>query len=333
MISSLRGLSIGTALLAFVQGPGSAGAVQLRAIEDVPSIRTYRMDAQLQAGVAPRFQATAVKAFYGKDPERYSIRVELTEGEREPIPIEARLVDGTIYFRMKTQWAPVEKFHLAEMTVITPRHLLGIGDRLDEVGREELHGRSVIHLRGDKSDLPPVRSGSESMDFSKMDHATVDLWVDREEHFIVRMHIAAEGTERGQALPVDIRFEYSEFNVPIAVEAPTTDETVHVEQPRQPSQADVDRKLGFVFPIPEGSHAAIYGATVSLLTNMPLAEARAYADRSMAGAGFQSVEVVERAPGEFYTDYERNGRTVGVAVFQVTERGATIQVNALKMAP
>jgi hypothetical protein len=274
-----------------------------------------------------------VEGLYGKDPERYSVRVSLVEGDRAPVPLEARLVDGTIFFRMKTKWGEVEKFNLAESTVITPNHLLGIGDRLTEVGTETLHGREVVHLRGDRGDLPKVQSGSDSMDFSKMDDATVDLWVDRDERFIVKMHVVAHGTERGQTFPVDIAFEYSEFNAPLSIEAPADEDRVHVEAPVMPSQREVTEKLGFEFPIPEGSHVAIYGATVTIVTNMPLTVARSYAASSMQAAGFAVVKETEIATGEFYTDYRREARTLGVMIFQVSERGATIQVNAKKPAP
>ena len=53
----------------------------------------------------------------------------------------------------------------------------------------------------------------------------------------------------------------------------------------------------------------------------------------MVAAGFRSTDSVERAPGEFHTDYAAGEPTVGVLVFQVTERGATILVNALEALP
>jgi hypothetical protein len=96
------------------------------------------------------------------------------------------------------------------------------------------------------------------------------------------------------------------------------------------TQADVSRKLGFEFALPEGSQVAIYGATVSLVTTMPLTAAREYTARALRDAGFVLQETVERSPGEFYSDFTQGDRTLGVLVFQVTERGATIQLGAPK---
>lgn len=101
-------------------------------------------------------------------------------------------------------------------------------------------------------------------------------------------------------------------------------------EPAQPTQADVTRQLGFEFPIPPNSHVSIYGATVNFVTSMPLAEARKYVSETMVSIGFQAGDEVERAKGEFFTDYFVGERAVGVLVFQVSDRGATIQVGAPK---
>jgi hypothetical protein len=141
--------------------------------------------------------------------------------DRDPVTMEALLVEGLLYSKFTDTWVAVDKFNVEELIVFTPEHLLGIEEKLEEIGVEAHHGRTVVHLQGGKDDLPVVLSGSDSIDFSKMDQAVLDLWVDRDERFIAKVHITAQVRERGGIQPLDVRYEYSDFNKPITVNKPS----------------------------------------------------------------------------------------------------------------
>lgn len=325
-------LSFPVLLLLLIPAGAPLEGAELRSIADVPGIDTYKVRAQFGVGGPPPFQLIEMDGVYGKTPERYHLRVTVTEKDRDPVSIEALLVDGQLYSKFTDKWVAVDKFNFEELIVFTPEHLLGIEEKLEEIGVEELHGRKVVHLRGDKDDLPTVTSGSDSIDFSKMDQVALDLWVDRDERFIAKVQIAAQAMERGVLQPLDVSYEYSDFNEPITVNKPSSVVVPQTETPPELTQADVTGALGFEFTLPEDAKVLnIIGATVSILTTMPLDDARAYTERAMRTAGFTPGAEVERYPGEFYTDYTKGERTIGVLVFQVTESGATISVGALKI--
>lgn len=317
-------------VLLFIQTVGYGYASDLRRIEDVPGIETYRMKAQFRAGETPSLQQTEAEGVFGKTPERHGLQITLRKAGRDPVVMEIRLVGGQLYQRMTGKWGKIEKYNLDELILLTPDQLFGIVDSLESLGDEVLNGRKVFHLRGDKDDLPVVGGGSDTIDFSRMDRADLDLWIDREERFVVKIQIQAQVQERGQLLPIVMVLEYSEFNEVVAVEQPPLEEIVKEPQPPAVTQANVTQKLGFEFPVPEGAHISIYGATVNLLTSMPLTEARNYTERAMRAAGYTPKKEIERAPGEFYADYDREGANLGVLVFQVTPKGATIQLGAIK---
>lgn len=332
-MSHLKQLCCSSFLLLLIVSPGAyPGGAGFRSIADVPGIETYKVLARFSVGGPPPFQLIEMDGVYGKVPERYHVRVSVTDKDRDPVIIEALLADGQLYSKFTTNWVAVEKFHLEELVVFTPEHLLGIEGKLTEVGAEDHQGREVVHLRGGKENLPKVVSGSDSIDFSRMESAVLDLWVDQDERFIARVHIAAQAMERGALQPFDVTYEYSGFNEPVTVKKPVDAVVPQNVAPPAPTQADATRALGFEFTIPGGGRVInIVGATVSMITAMPLDDARAYAGEAMRAAGFTPGEEVEQYPGEFYTDYTKGERTVGVLVFQVTDSGATITVGSPKV--
>jgi len=326
---SLRCFPVLFCLLSLAGAP--LPGAELRPIADAPGIATYKEQARFRVGENPPFQLIEMDGVHGKDPEQYHRQITITEKNRDPVTIEALLVDGQLYAKWTTRWAATEKFNLEELIVLTPEHLLGIGEELEEVGVEDHHGRKVVHLRGGKDDLPAVTSGSDSIDFSKMDELVLDLWVDQNERFIAKVHIAAKVNMRGDLHPFDVSYEYSGFNDPITVNKPSVAVVPPAATPPQLTQADITRALGFEFTLPEGATVLnIVGVTVSMLTAMPIDDARTYADRTMRAVGFTPGAEAERYPGEFYTDWTKDERSIGVLVFQVTEKGATISVGSPK---
>ena len=302
--------------------PDAAGP--LRSIDTVPDIGSYRIEALLQLGAEPPLQRVEVAGVRGHDPEREEMRFTVTERSGEPVVIESRRVDGVRYVRLGGAWAVSEKFHQEELIPITPDDLLAIANRLTPLETVARDGQPLEHRRGDRDDLVAA-AGRPEADFARLTAATVDVWIDRERRYITELRIAGEAPGRDGAMPITFTYRYTAIGEPITVTAP--DSTVaDPPPPAEPDQEDVTRALGFPFPLPDGAVVRVYGATVSVVTTLPLAAARSYAARAMRDAGFVPGTEEERAPGEYYTLHERDGRRVGVLVFQVTDRGATIQV-------
>lgn len=318
-------------LLLLLLSPSLSEARELLLIEDVQSIKTYRMSCLMMVGEDPPVQKVSVEGMFTKSPLAHHLKMELTQGDAKPVHMEVLKFEDNLFHRMGTQWGPIDKFNLAEMTLVTPDQLLGLSEHMEEVGVEELHGRKVLRLRAQKDQLPKMGSGSDTIDFSRMESAVLDVWADLEESFIVKFLVEGQVVERGTTMPIHMGYEYSGFNQKMTIQKPGLSQvTPPTPEPPQPSQAEVEKKLGFSFPIPKDSHVAIYGTTVTIVSSMPLEDARTYANQSMNTAGFEQTNVEELSPGEFYSTFTNGDRTLGVKVFQVSERGATIKVNAIK---
>lgn len=328
-----RTMGIATAtvpLILLLASPAPAAAIEIQPIADAASVHSYRMKASMSFGEDPPMQLAEVDGAYTKEPPAEELQTRVSEGGRKPWVRDVRRVGGVLYAGSGGKWGEIERFDLTEMSIVLPEDLLGMGEGLEVIAEEEWNGRAVLHLRGDKDDLPDVKGSSDGIEFSRTDRATVDLWVDEEEHFIVKFQILAEVSERGETLPIEFTFEVSDINDAITVEPPSPESMIRVEVPPMPTAEEVAAKLGFEFALPEGARVSIVAATVNVLTAMPLPEARDHAARSMGAAGFTLVEESESYPGEFHAVYRRGERTLGVKVFQVSETGATIQVNAPK---
>jgi len=330
MATQLRSSILAGGVLLLLGTVASLASTDLRRIEDVGGIRSYRMRSIARVGGDPPLQVIEAESEHLRDPESMRLVVRQGEGGREPVTFEIREVDGRLFHRMRESWGEIEKFNLAELILLTPEQLHGIEDRLEDRGGDILNGREALHLAGRKEDLPVIGAGHDTIDFSRMERADLDLWIDREEGFILKILIEAEAKERGEILPIHMLYEVYDFGADIRVAMPAEDEVVRNEGPVSKTQEDVNAKLGFEFKVPEGAFVSIYGATVNIITTMPLAEARTYAAKRMGAAGFTAVDEIARPTGEFYTDYENGGRRLGVQVFQVSATGATIQVGAKK---
>ncbi|MCB1183593.1 hypothetical protein KDM41_09165 [bacterium] len=305
--------------------PVSAGAV--RTIDDVPEIASWGIEARLRLGDDPPLQVVEMTAFHGRDPVRESTRISVSERGGEPTLIESRVVDGRRWVRVGGPWAESDRFRRKELLPLTPTDLLAVVERLVVVGTEERDGRPCEHRRGDREDLIAA-GGAPEADFARLDHATIDVWIDLAHRFISEFRLAGATGGRDGAMPLTYTYRHVALDEPVAVDAPAVPEPAPAPAPAVPGQDEVDRKLGFPFPVPAGATVSIYGATVNVLTTLPLDEARAYADRTLRAAGFVPGEAVERAPGEFATTCTRDGRSLVVLVFQVSARGATIQLGA-----
>lgn len=290
-------------------------------VEQVDSIETYRMRVEVMSEGKPTAQ---VDVAHVKTPLAEDDQVTLYQNG-EPIQVDVRFVNDVLYLNNGEKWTVISTFNLAELTVVTPAGLAAAAPELLLVGEEEVSGRKTLHLRGDKNVIPDIQAGSDSLSVKHADAAQLDLWLDAQERFIVKLLFSL--TLEGKTFTTE--FLYYDFNAPIVVEVPTNVE--EVTGPPTPMPAEVVALLGFDFPIPEGAQLSVVGRTANILTTMSVAEARSHLEEAMAAAGFiQMGEPEERAKDEFFYTFQRDDRTVTANVFSVVAGKTTIQIGAAK---
>lgn len=298
-----------------------------RTIEEVESITSYRMLAGVSQNAPDNRGSMQVEAqgAYAKEPAAEQLIVAITEREDDPVVMEIRVVDGQMYLGMNDSWAEISRFELAEATVATPDQITGVVGDLQLLGREELHGRTVVHLQGQKELIPVFNNGSDTVDFSRMDTAVLDVWVDEAEQFIVKMTVQGEIGEEGE---VSVYYEYLDFNQPVTVTVPES--IAQAEPTPTPDPQQVSDVLGFAFPVPEGTRFQIFGATATLLTELTLEEAQQLVIQTLEANGFSQESVEERTPNEFFYVFSNGERTVTANVFPNGLGGTTINIGAAK---
>jgi len=290
-------------------------------VEQIASIETYRMRVEVMSEGEPTAQ---IEVAHVKTPIAEDDQVTLYQNG-EPINVNVRYVNDTLYLNNGEKWVVISTFNLAELTVITPAGMAPAAPDMTLVGEEEVSGRATIHLRGDKTVIPDIQAGSDSLSVKGADAAQLDLWLDAEEHFIVKLLFSL--TLEGKTFTTE--FLYYDFNAPIVVEVPTNVEEVNA--PPTPMPAEIVALLGFDFPIPEGSQLSVVARTANIVTTFSVAEARTHLEEAMAAAGFTQVgEPEERAKDEFFYTFQREERTVTANVFSVVAGKTTIQIGAAK---
>lgn len=290
-------------------------------VEQIDSIETYRMRVEVTSEGQPTAQ---IEVAHVKTPLAEDDQVTLYQNG-EPIQVDVRFVNDVLYLNNGEKWTVISTFNLAELTVVTPAGLASAAPDMTLVGEEEVSGRKTLHLRGDKNVIPDIQAGSDTLSVKGADAAQLDLWLDADERFIVKLLFSL--TLEGKTFTTE--FLYYDFNAPIVVEVPTNVEEVNA--PPTPMPAEIVALLGFDFPIPEGAQLSVVARTANIVTPFSVAEARTHLEESMAAAGFtQMGEPEERAKDEFFYTFQRDDRTVTANVFSVVEGKTTIQIGAAK---
>lgn len=303
--------------------PASAPVIAgpAKTVEQVPSIATYRMRVEVLSEGEPTAQ---IEVAHVKEPIAEDDHVTLYQNG-EPTTLNVRFVNDTLYANNGEKWVVISNFNLVELTVVTPAGMATAAPEMTLVGQEEVSGRSTLHLRGDKNVIPDIQAGSDTLSVKGAEAAQLDMWLDAEEQFIVRMLFSL--TVEGRTFTTE--FLYYDFNAPIVVEAPTNVEPVAA--PPTPHPAEVLALLGFEFPIPEGAQLSVVGRTANILTPYTVDEARTLLEEAMDAAGFVQVgEPVERAANEFFYTFQKDERTVTANVFSVVAGKTTIQIGSAK---
>jgi len=303
-----------TATEAFGGGPALT-------VEQIVSIETYRMHVEVMSEGKPTAQ---VDVAHVKTPLAEDDQVILYQND-QPTTVNVRYVNDTLYLNNGEKWAVISTFNLAELTVITPAGMAPAAPEMTLVGEEEISGRNTFHLRGDKTVIPDIQAGNDTLSVKGADAAQLDLWLDAEERFIVKLAFSL--TIEGKTFTAE--FLYYDFNAPIVVEVPTNVEAVTVDP--TPAPSEIAALLGFDFPIPADSDLSIVASTANILAPMSVADSRTHLEKAMTAAGFtQMGEPEERAKDEFFYTFQKEDRTVTANVFSVVAGKTTIQIGAAK---
>ncbi|MBI3959572.1 MAG: hypothetical protein HY328_12255 [Chloroflexi bacterium] len=290
-------------------------------VEQVDSIETYRMHVEVTSEGKP---SVIVEVAHVKTPLAEDDQVTLYQNDK-PTTVDVRYVNETLYLNNGEKWTVISTFNLAELTVVTPAGMAAAAPLLHLAGREEMSGRTTLHLQGDKEVIPDIQAGADSLSVKNADDAQLDLWLDAEERFIVKLRFSL--TLEGKTFTTE--FLYYDFNASIVVEVPSNVE--EITGPPTPMPGEIVALLGFDFPIPAGSQLSIVARTANILTPFSVAEARAHLEEAMTAAGFTQVgDPVERAKDEFFYTFQRDDRTVTANVFSVVAGKTTIQIGAAK---
>lgn len=200
-----------------VDAAAADGAVTVVPIESVESIQSFRMRFSL---TGLEGEQVSVEGEYVKEPPAQRLLVEMPGAQSDGL--ETLVVDDSRYTKVRNRWiqTPGNRFNMDEIAPFTPDVVVGDLEHVDALGDEPVNGRATTHYRIQAESLPPIpfnRNG-ERQDLSALGSVQFDLWVDEEAQFVVKMQASVENVETG--VPVEMVYEYYDFNAPIVIEAP-----------------------------------------------------------------------------------------------------------------
>lgn len=144
---------------------------------------------------------------------------ESTDDNAETHAVTMTVVDGAYYLQdgdlvMQT---PGPAINLQELTLVTPKDATDLSHGFVTLGEESINGRTATHYQGDPKAIP----SDGTIDLSRLDTATIDLWVDTTANFIVAMELRAFGINGNPEAMYEMRIDYRDFNAEdIVVTAP-----------------------------------------------------------------------------------------------------------------
>lgn len=261
-------------------------------VQEVDEINSFRMRMVLQA-MGEAFEEEGggselpggeivIEAEFIKEPLAQRILMNLGGEEGAMLGnIEVVRIGDTVYTNFGGQWieAPADNApDVDEFMIIKPQDIKSL-ENMEEVGREEVNGRNTIHYRGDKEALATL--GDEELDVSDVEEAELNLWIDAETGFVVRMTMDAAGTGINDEAPdlfgnIYLELDYTDFNEDFTIEAP--------EQEAQ----DLSELLGIDIEFPEGAEVELsMPGFVQAVFPMELADVQAYFEETLTDAGFE----------------------------------------------
>lgn len=199
-----------------------ADSVALISIGDSDAIQSFRMRFTMSGTQSGEAQEVSVEGEFVKEPPAERLSVEMAGGPVAGQSIETIVVDGTRYTRLRDRWiqTPGEQFSLDDITPLTPDEFTGDAQHLENLGEETLNGRQVTHYQLTKENIPTINLdlGGQQRELSALENAQLDLWVDQELNFIMKMAASVEDAQSNSQF--EMIYEYYDINADISIEAP-----------------------------------------------------------------------------------------------------------------
>jgi len=294
--------------------PAPTGATT--SIEDADDINSYRFRAEITAAgdafaedpdMAMFGDGITIEGAFVKDPLASDVALEIPGlGE-----LGFREVDGNAYANFGGMWTEStsdEALNVDDLAPITADDLGDDLDRLENAGDEEVNGRDTTHYVADKELLQEIaeEKGDDSFDFANADEAQLDVWLDQEYGFVVKMELAAEGTGLNETLPdaegrVQFEIEYYDFNADdIVIEVPeltdlgdTGDDSGDTGDDSgdtgddSTDAVDLPGLLGFDIELPADSETQVSLGTASITIPLPMDEAQVIIQEAFEANGYE----------------------------------------------
>lgn len=197
-------------------------ATNFIAIEDAPSISSYRLRVAVQAETARGNDDIQVMGEYTKEPPAEQLVIDIQDRNGEAHTMQMLRSDDLFYMQAGDAWvqAPGDRLGLREITLIEPADAAAVGAQFERVGEETINGRTTVHYRGGPEAVPVGGTPGDTFDVTEIESAQIDLWIDQAENFIMRMEIRVEGDQSDPDARYFMSFEYYDLNADIDIEIP-----------------------------------------------------------------------------------------------------------------
>ena len=188
-------------------------------VDEISSITRYRMRMTLNNHGSDRWPDYVTgEGAYVVAPHAEEVTLIFEEGENSQ-QVSMTVITDTYYLQegemvMQTSSPAID---LLELTLFDPKDATTLAYNFVQLEEEPLNDRTTIHYQGDPKLLPTEAQANLAM----LGTATLDLWVDKEENFIVAMAIRAYGVDGNPDASYEMRLDYFDFNNPdIVIGAP-----------------------------------------------------------------------------------------------------------------
>lgn len=317
---------------------GTAVIGDIQIVEEIASIDRYRMKITMKSEIPNRNANIQVDAAYSKDPLAEEITMRVDEnGETQTVTM--LLVDGLRYMRsgeMVVQTADA-RMNLQELTLIQPRDAAPLGSRFTQIAEETINGRETILYRGGPDAVPTGGTAGDTFDVTAVESASIDLWIDKAEQFIVAMAVTIDGFDDEPTAHMEMRFDYYDFNSPdIVIEAPddaistgvnagddssnssTMEGSDNASEPRNA----LGKLLGYDFLLATGSEITLASnQIVQVSTIYTLDEAVNLFQVQLPANGYTFMSAVTPQQGESVLMFQK-GMQVATIQITATEQGS-----------
>ncbi len=288
------------------------GGIESRSPQEIESITSFRVrmtvstegEAFASSEDAPS-GSISIEGSFTKEPVAQQLEMTFDVDSDEMAALGNSIgyiqMGDQAYTRLGEEWIAVPADESApdinEFLFIRPSDIVDNLDKMERVGEETLNGREALHLRADRDTLVEIdENNSSGMDLEKVEEAQMDIWVDAEENFVVKMELVAEGKGLNDADPdlegrLELLVEYYDINEEFEIELPEgVDEAATLpDLEGLMGTATLATLLGNL-ELPEGADISMQGETAQITVPLSLDDAQTFIEETMADQGFTMDE-------------------------------------------